>query len=146
MAQETDGKYVELIQRIGSNLFEMQGRFLSIDKLVMVQNAGQVAVAMEIYRYMINHYKPQLEEMEFLLQYENPLAVIQSYWPKPDPLLGHTVMKKIREDARAELKEREKKAVSLQGKIKKSARNIKRENDRKNIGKEKTDRHREKGR
>ena len=119
MGKETDEKYVELIQRIGSNLFEVQGRFLSLDKQVMAQSAEQVSVAMEIYRYMINYYEPQLEEMEFLLQYENPLAVIQSYWPKPDPLLGHTVMKKIREDARAELKERQEKAVSLQGKIKK---------------------------
>lgn len=146
MGKETDEKYVELIQRIGSNLFEVQGRFLSLDKQVMAQSAEQVAVAMEIYRYMINHYKLQLEEMEFLLQYENPLAVIQSYWPKPDPLLGHTVMKKIREDARAELKERQEKAASLHGKLKKSARDIKRENDRKNNGKEKTDRQREKGR
>ena len=146
MGQETDEKYVELIQRIGSNLFEVQGRFLSLDKQVMAQSAEQVAVSMEIYRYMINHYKPQLEEMEFLLQYENPLAVIQSYWPKPDPLLGHTVRKKIREDARAELKERQEKAASLHGKLKKSARDIKRENDRKNSGKEKTGRTREKGR
>lgn len=146
MGKETDEKYVELIQRIGSNLFEVQGRFLSLDKQVMAQSAEQVAVAMEIYRYMINHYEPQLEEMEFLLQYENPLAVIQSYWPKPDPFLGHTVMKKIREDARAELKERREKESSLQGKLKKSARDIKRENDRKNNGKEKTDRQREKGR
>lgn len=146
MGKETDEKYVELIQRIGSNLFEVQGRFLSLDKQVMAQSAEQVAVAMEIYRYMINHYKLQLEEMEFLLQYENPLAVIQSYWPKPDPFLGHTVMKKIREDARAELKERREKESSLQGKLKKSARDIKRENDRKNNGKEKTDRQREKGR
>ena len=146
MGQETDEKYVELIQRIGSNLFEVQGRFLSLDKQVMAQSAEQVAVSMEIYRYMINHYKPQLEEMEFLLQYENPLSVIQSYWPKPDPLLGHTVMKKIREDARAELKERQEKAASLHGKLKKSARDIKRENDRKNSGKEKTGRQREKGR
>ena len=146
MGKETDEKYVELIQRIGSNLFEVQGRFLSLDKQVMAQSAEQVAVAMEIYRYMINHYKLQLEEMEFLLQYENPLSVIQSYWPKPDPLLGHTVMKKIREDARAELKERQEKAASLHGKLKKSARDIKRENDRKNSGKEKTGRTREKGR
>ena len=84
--------------------------------------------------------------MEFLLQYENPLSVIQSYWPKPDPLLGHTVMKNIREDARAELKERQEKESSLHGKLKKSARDIKRENDRKNSGKEKTGRTREKGR
>ena len=110
MGKETDEKYVELIQRIGSNLFEVQGRFLSLDKQVMAQSAEQVSVAMEIYRYMINYYEPQLEEMEFLIQYENPLSVIQSYWPKPDPLLGHTVMKKIREDARAELKERQEKA------------------------------------
>ena len=146
MAQETDGKYVELIHRIGSNLFEMQGRFLSLDKQVMAQSAWQVATAMEIYRYMINHYEPRLEEMEFLLQYENPLAVIQSYWPKTDPLLGHTVMKKIREDALAELKERPEREVSLHGKLKKSARNIKQENDRQKSGKEKADRQREKGR
>lgn len=146
MGKETDEKYVELIQRMGSNLFEVQGRFLSLDKQVMAQSAEQIAVAMEIYRYMINHYEPQLEEMEFLLQYENPLSVIQSYWPKPDPLLGHTVMKKIREDARAELKERQEKMSSLHGKLKKSARDIKRENDRKNSGKEKTGRTREKGR
>ena len=146
MGKETDEKYVELIQRMGSNLFEVQGRFLSLDKQVMAQSAEQIAVAMEIYRYMINHYEPQLEEMEFLLQYENPLSVIQSYWPKPDPLLVHTVMKKIREDARAELKERQEKMSSLHGKLKKSARDIKRENDRKNSGKEKTGRTREKGR
>ena len=146
MGKETDEKYVELIQRIGSNLFEVQGRFLSLDKQVMAQSVEQVSVAMEIYRYMINHYEPQLEEMEFLLQYEDPLSVIQSYWPKPDPLLGHTVMKKIREDARAELKERQEKESSLHGKLKKSARDIKRENDRKNSGKEKTGRTREKGR
>ena len=82
MGKETDEKYVELIQRIGSNLFEVQGRFLSLDKQVMAQSAEQVSVAMEIYRYMINYYEPQLEEMEFLIQYENPLSVIQSYWPK----------------------------------------------------------------
>ena len=146
MGKETDEKYVELIQCIGSNLFEVQGRFLSLDKQVMAQSAEQFSVAMEIYRYMINYYEPQLEEMEFLIQYENPLSVIQSYWPKPDPLLGHTVMKKIREDARAELKERQEKAASLHGKHKKSARDIKRENDRKNSGKEKTGRTREKGR
>ena len=58
MGQETDEKYVELIQRIGSNLFEVQGRFLSLDKQVMAQSAEQVAVSMEIYRYMINYYKP----------------------------------------------------------------------------------------
>lgn len=115
-------KYTELMKLLGRNWYDYQESLLSYDKPALIGKAEEIAAAAAAYRYMAEQYEPQMEEVDYLLRYDNPLQVLQGYWPSRDMILGPSVIEIMMDDIESPPEERAEQPKSLRERLQNAAR------------------------
>lgn len=77
-----DARKQELFQRLDSNLSEYREGLMSAEKADIINMAGEIAARYEVRDYLKNSYEFQPGEVDYLLQFKHPLAVVSKGWPE----------------------------------------------------------------
>ena len=91
-------KYVELVKLLGRNLNDYKAKLLNLDKEALIDRAAEIAAATAAYGFMAEGYVPKMEEVDFLLRFDNPLQVIQDYWPSGELIGGEDMIQAMMDD------------------------------------------------
>ena len=76
-----DAQKQELFQQLDSNLSEYCEGLMSADKEEIIGMAGEIAAQYAARDYLKNDYDFQPGEVDYLLQFKHPLAVVANQWP-----------------------------------------------------------------
>ena len=71
----------ELFQRLDSNLSEYCEGLMSADKEEIIGMAGEIAAQYAVRDYLKNDYDFRPGEVDYLLGFKHPLAVVANQWP-----------------------------------------------------------------
>ena len=116
-------KYVELVKLLGRNLNDYKAKLLNLDKEALIDRAEEIAAATAAHRYMTTDYSPKMEEVDFLLRFDNPLQIICDYWPSSD-LFADSVMETVMDDMYSPPEERTEPPKSLRERLQNAAREV----------------------
>lgn len=116
-------KYVELVKLLGRNLNDYKAKLLNQDKEALIDRAEEIAAAMAAYRYMATDYSPKMEEVDFLLRFDDPLQIIRDYWPASD-LFADSVMELVMDDMYSPPEERTEPPKSLRERLQNAAHEV----------------------
>lgn len=100
-------RFAELKEALDKNLADYKAHLLDCDKQALIDKAVEIAAAVNAHDYMTNHYQPKAREVDFLLRFEDPLQVVQAFWPeRPHELLPlDFVMESLMDDMYCPLEE-----------------------------------------
>ena len=76
-----DARKRELFRRLDSNLSDYCEGLMSADKEEIIGMAGEIAAQYAARNYLKSGYDFQPGEVDYLLQFEHPLALIANQWP-----------------------------------------------------------------
>lgn len=76
-----DARKRELFQRLDKNLSEYCEGLLAADKREIIGMAGEIAAQYAVRDYLKSGYEFRPGEVEYLLQFKHPLAVVANAWP-----------------------------------------------------------------
>jgi len=77
----------QLIDRLNTNMADYRETMLDMDKNDIIEMAGNINATMQAHAYMTNHYDYDEDEMEFLLEFQNPLEAVADAWSERET--GH---------------------------------------------------------
>lgn len=86
---DTEKMKQQLLDRLADNYEDFRAELLTRDRGVLMDNAAEISSTRHAYEYL-NSYEFTGEELEYLLQFQNPLEVVASHWPSLD-VLGNTL-------------------------------------------------------
>lgn len=72
--------HAELIKRIGRNLVEYREFIMGFDKKEIIEMADKISSMADAYDYMTIYHKCDIDELNFYLQFQNPLELIADEW------------------------------------------------------------------
>jgi hypothetical protein len=70
----------ELMERIEKNLADYHKSLTGFGKLELIDMADKIAAMSDAHRYMTGHHVYDDDEIEFYLQFQNPLEVVADAW------------------------------------------------------------------
>lgn len=91
-------KYTELVKLLGRNFNDYKAKLLNLDKEALIDRAAEIAAAAATYGFMAEGYVPKMEEVDFLLRFDNPLQIIQDYWPSGELIGGEEMIQTMMDD------------------------------------------------
>ncbi len=121
---QLDRKHRELNKRIRQDLEEYKEQLRTDDRELIIKNIRIIGAAFETYDFMMDSYQPRMEEIDFLLQFEKPLKIIQDYWGEDPVIMGDNAIKALMGELYAAQKH-EKLPKSLRERLQKAAQEVK---------------------
>lgn len=88
-------KHRELKRRLTQDLEEYKEQILTGERDIILKDIRVIGAAFETYDFMMDGYEPRMEEVDFLLQFEKPLRVIQDYWGHDSVTVGEDAVKAL---------------------------------------------------
>jgi len=70
----------ELLERIEKNYSDYQNSLLSLDKQELLDMTGKIKAVSDAYSYMTDWHDYDEHELEYLLEFQNPLEVLADEW------------------------------------------------------------------
>lgn len=72
----------QLIERVDRNFTDYKSALLGFDKRELIDMAGKIAAMQDVHEYMTTSRGFSDEELQFYLQFQNPLEVVADAWLK----------------------------------------------------------------
>lgn len=70
----------QLFDRLNQNLSEFNDHLLTLDRQQIIDMAARIAATHEVHQFLQEHSGLDDEEINFLLHFQNPLAVVAEQW------------------------------------------------------------------
>jgi len=94
--KETSSLYKQLTNRLNQNLTDYMGSIKHLEGVELTQISSRIAVMAEAHNYLIGQHNFHPSELEYLLQFKNPLEVVADEFDSQVPNdLRHTEMWRI---------------------------------------------------
>ena len=77
-------RYSQFREALAGNYFGYRKELLSWDKEKLIDHAGEIAKATDTFWSLMSDYAPVMEEMDFFLQFDDPLHRISRFGPFDD--------------------------------------------------------------
>lgn len=123
-SSQLEKRHRELGRRLKQNLDAYKGQLHTWDRDELIDKARLIGAALEAYDFMEDGYQPRMEEVEFLLQFEEPLRLLQAYWAYDTVSAGEGMIRALMGERAASL-EQESLPASLKEKLQKAAQEAK---------------------
>lgn len=117
-------KHRELKKRLTQDLEEYKEQILTGDRDMLLKDIRLIGAAFEAYDFMMDAYEPRMGEVDFLLQLEKPLRVIQDYWRYDSVLVGEDAVKVLMGEQCA-MQKQEPRPESLRERLLKAGHEVK---------------------
>ena len=117
-------KHRELNRRLTQELEEYKEQICTGNRDMILKNIRIIGAAFETYDFMTDSYRPRMEEVDFLLQFEKPLKVILDYWGHDPAVVGEDAIKALMGEV-CSLQKQEPRPESLREKLQKSGQKVK---------------------
>jgi len=75
-----EDKEQQLIDRLNGNLAEYHDYLMSLDKKELIEMSGLISAMSDAHFYLTECHVFEPHELEYLLQFQNPLEVIADKW------------------------------------------------------------------
>lgn len=76
------GKQDDLINRLNENLSDYISHVHSFERQAITDMAGRINAVQDTHFYMTEHHAYQDEQIDYLLQFQNPLEVVADAWER----------------------------------------------------------------
>ena len=73
-------KYVRLTERLNENLTEYHDQLMDFGPRELIDMAGKISAMSDVHSYMTMHHDFTDEELDFYIQFQNPLEVVANEW------------------------------------------------------------------
>ncbi len=77
-------RYSQFREALAGNFFGYRKELLSWDREKLIDHAGEIAKATDTFWALMGDYAPVMEEMDFFLQFDDPLREISRFGPFDD--------------------------------------------------------------
>lgn len=98
-----DELFARFREVLSGNYFAYREKALSWDKETLVNHAAEIAAVSKTYSALMSEYVPVMEEMNFFLQFDDPLHAISQFGPFDDILAAMEMLYSHREELMAEV-------------------------------------------
>lgn len=100
-----DERYARFREALAGNYFDYRRELLSWDKEQLIDRAGEIAAVTGTFWSLMSDYVPVMEEMDFFLQFEDPLHKISRFGPFDDIITAMEMLYDSREELMEEVSE-----------------------------------------
>lgn len=98
-----DELFARFREVLSENYFAYREKALSWDKETLFNHAAEIAAVSKTYSALMSEYVPVIEEMNFFLQFDDPLHAISQFGPFDDILAAMEMLYSHREELMAEV-------------------------------------------
>lgn len=119
-----EDKVQTLVIRLGKNLFDFQEKLQTWSNQDLIDHCEEIAATMAAYQYMSEEFavNPADGVADYLLQYDNPLAVLRDHWPECT-LFGVDVIADIQDEIKEKQSQHEQ-PKSVHERLKNASRTV----------------------
>lgn len=113
-------KELELTRLLGQNYYAYMEETRGLSVPEVIDRCQEIAATMAAYRFMTEEYELTREAADYLLRFDDPLALIRSYWP--DGMTdGELTMETLLDDVRTPPEERPQPPSSVRERLQAAA-------------------------
>lgn len=116
-------KELELTKLLGRNYYAYMEEIRNLSVPEVIDRCPEIAAAMSAYRFMTEEYELTQEAVDYLLRFDDPLALIRSYWPD-GTLDGDLTMETLLDDVRTPPEERSLPPKSVKERLQAAANEV----------------------